>query len=194
MKCSQCSRPAIIQLDSGQALCVEHYSMFSSALSEQQRNSMAMMNYYRERLYETLGAPPSNVRINIPQPVINKSPVTYNNISIDRSVVGAVNTAQVGRIDIAMENIKNTGSDNINKALKALTETIIKSSELEHKEKEQLVEELAFLAEQATLPKEQRQKSVIGMVLKAMPLSLATAVNLTTLWAQWEPTLHQFFK
>jgi hypothetical protein len=194
MKCSQCNRPAVGQLGNGQPLCVEHYSMISAAMSEQQRNNMAMMNYYRDQIHETFGLPPPDARINIPRPIINQSPVTYNNISIDRSVVGAVNTAQVDRIDVAMDNIKNGGNDEINKAIKALTEAVIKSSELEGKERKQLVEELAFLAEQAALPKAERQKSVVGMVLKAMPLSFAVAADLTTLWAKWEPALAHFFK
>lgn len=194
MQCSQCNRAAVVQMGNGQFLCVEHYSMLSTAMNEQRRNSMAMMNFYRDQISETFGLPPSGTRINIPRPVINSSPVTYNNISIDRSVVGAVNTAQVARIDVAMENIKNTGHDDVNKALKALTEAVVKSAELERKEQTQVVEELAFLAEQAALPKEQRQKSVIGMVLKAIPLSVTAAADLTTLWTTYGATLVHFFK
>jgi hypothetical protein len=80
MNCSQCDRTAVAQLNNGALLCVEHYYMLANATNEQQRNHMAMMNYYRERIYETLGAPPSPVRINIPTPIIANSPVTYNNI------------------------------------------------------------------------------------------------------------------
>lgn len=194
MRCNQCNRDAVVQLGNGLPLCVEHYYMMSAVMNEQQRNNMAMINYLRDQIHETMGAPPPTARINIPRPVINSSPITYNNISIDRSVVGSVNTAQVDRIDVAMSNIKNSGHDDVSAAIKVLTETIIKSSELQDKERKQLVEELAFLAEQAALPKQERQKSIIKMVLKAMPVSLAVATDLTTLWSKCEPVFTHFFK
>jgi hypothetical protein len=195
VNCSQCDKAAVLHLGNGVPLCVDHYATLSAATSEQQRFNMAMMNFQRDRINETFGLPPSQVRINIPNPVINSSPVTYNNINIDGSVVGTVNTAaQVARIDVAMESIKITGHSEATQAIKELTETIVKSNKVEKEEKEEAIEGLAFLAEQVALPSEQRQTSIIKMVLKKIPDAIGAAADLTTLWLAWAPTLtHLFF-
>ncbi len=159
-----------------------------------QQNNMAMMNFYRDQINEVFGLPPSAARIHIPQPVINHSPVTYNHINVNKSVVGLINTAQVGRIDVAMEEITNGGNVEVGQAIKKLTEAVINSSTADEKLKNELMEQLGFLAEQATLPKAQRQGSVVAMVLKSMPSSLAFAANITTVWTRWGNTLIEFFK
>jgi hypothetical protein len=82
----------------------------------------------------------------------------------------------------------------IGQAIKKLTEAVINSSTADEKLKNELMEQLGFLAEQATLPKAQRQGSVVAMVLKSMPSSLAFAANITTVWTRWGNTLIEFFK
>lgn len=158
-----------------------------------QQNNMAMMNYHKDQINEIFGLPPSTTRIHIPQPVINNSPVTYNHIDVSKSVVGSINTAQVGRIDIAMEEITNGGNDKVGQAIKELTEAVVNSAEADKALKNELMEQLGFLAEQATLPKAQRQSSVVAMVLKSVPTTIAVAANLTTVWERWGNTLTTFF-
>lgn len=196
MRCSQCGKPSIGSFGpDSQPLCVEHYTMLSNAINEQQRNSMAMQNALRAQIYNTVGLPvPQETMIDIPRPVVSRNPVTYNNIHINKSVVGSVNTAQVGRIDVALDNIQIGGNEEISNAIKTVTEAVIKNTELKEQQQTEILQELAFLAEQATLPKEQRQTKVVNMVLKSLPVSLSVVANLATVWATWGGTLKEFFK
>jgi hypothetical protein len=194
MTCSQCSREAMYDVQ-GHLLCLEHYTMMSNNIRAQQMESIAMINYLSDSIDRTFGLPPRGPRITLPpQTVVNNSPVTNNNINVDRSVVGTINTAQVARIDIAMKNIQNNGSEEVTKAIKALSEAVINNKEVEAIQKNQLIEQLTFLAEQAALPKNQQQTSVIKMVLKAIPATLNTLTSLNTLWVQWGQTIEGFFK
>lgn len=178
----------------GHLLCLEHHNMIIKNAQIAQQNNMAMMNYYKDQIDEVFGLPPSSARIHIPQPVVNNSPVTHNHINVSESVVGSINTAQVGRINVAMEQITNEGHEEVGRAIKELTEAIVNNAETDKVLKDKLVEQLGFLAEQATLPKEQRQDSVIKMVLKSIPTTIGVAASLTTVWAQWRQTLTTFFK
>jgi hypothetical protein len=169
--------------------------MFSNNIRAQQMENIAMINYLSDSIDRTFGLPPSGPKIKLPQQtVVNTAPVTFNNIRVDRSVVGSINTAQVARIDVAMKNIKNTGNDDVTQAIKELTEAVVNNEKIETDQKNQIIEQLTFLAEQAALPKAQQQTSVITMVLKAVPLTLSAITSLNTLWTQWGGTIEQYFK
>ena len=169
--------------------------MLTTAINEQQRNSMAMQNALRAQIYETVGLPvPQSSMIDVPRPVINRSPVTYNNIHINKSVVGNVNTAQVGRIDVALDNIQIGADDEVKEALKAMTEAVANSLDLHDEARNELIEHLTFLAEQASMPPKTRQKNMIGMVLKTVPGIVTTFSGLGTLWAKYGPVLEAYFK
>lgn len=193
MKCSQCDRQAMYEIQ-GHLLCLEHRTMLVSSLQQSSAESAAMINYLRDSIDAVFGLPPQGPRIEIPQPVIQNAPVTLNNIKVDRSIVGSINTAQVSRIDVAMENLRNGGEEEVTKAIGALTEAVIKVTQADEEVRNQLIEQLAFLAEQAVLPEQQRQRSVIKIVLGAVSKTIPTITGLTTLWAQWGPVLEHFFQ
>ncbi|HSW81312.1 MAG TPA: hypothetical protein VLG40_02845 [Candidatus Saccharimonas sp.] len=193
MHCSQCSRAAFYQMQNGSLLCVEHYNMVAQNAQAAMATNAAMINYLSDQIYATFGLPPRGPRIQIPQSGINSASVTYNHINVDRSVIGAINTAQVGRIDVAMDDIQNNGDEDVAKAIRLLTETVIATREIKETEKQQVIEQLAFLAEQATLPQSQRQKSVVKMVLTALAGALTNAASVATIWSQWGGSLTSFF-
>lgn len=193
MQCSRCNREAMFNIQ-GHYLCLEHRTMLVNSYQETQRNSMAMMNYLRDNIHETMGVPPPTARIQIHElAVVNHNPQTFNNISVKDSVIGAINTAQVGRIDVAMDRISVNGDDQIANAIKEMTEAVINNNELSENATHELIEKLGFLAEQAALPQKDRQNSVTGMVLKSVGLTLSATANLATVWTQWGATITDFF-
>jgi hypothetical protein len=153
-----------------------------------------MINYLRDSISATFGLPPQGPRLQVSQPIIQNAPVTHNHINVDRSIIGSINTAQVERIEVAMNDIKNNGNNEVSEALKSLTEAVISSNEVQAEIRDQLVEQLAFIAEQAVLPDLHRQKSVIKVILGAISSTISTAASLTTLWLQIQPILSNFFK
>lgn len=181
----------------GYDLCLEHRTMLVNSLQAGQAERMAMMNYLRESIEYTMGVPGSQPpRIQVPVPVVHNAPVTnntHNNIHVERSIVGSINTAQVGRINVAMRDISQGDSEQATEAIKAITEAMVNSAELESEEKDQLLEQMAFIAEQAALPADQRQTSVIKPVLTAISTSLTNVAALAAIWAQWGDNLIRFF-
>lgn len=172
--------------------------MLVSSMQAGQAERMAMINYLRESIEYTMGVPGAQPpRIQIPVPVVHNAPVmntTHNNIQVDHSIVGSISTAQVGRINVAMRDISNGGSEEVMQAIKAITEAMVNSDELESSKKDQLLEQMAFIAEQAALPPAQRQASVIQVVLAAVSKTLINVASLATIWAQWGDNLIRFFQ
>ncbi len=194
-QCSQCSRPAVASM-SGQNLCVEHAAMMANIVQRQQEQSAAMINFLHEQIEYTMGVPSSGPRIAIPQPpptVVHRGNVTTNQFRIDRSVIGAVNTAEVAKIEVSMNNIQNQDSTDFTAAIKELTEAFAANAELQEAKKEELLEILSYLSNQATLPEQQQQKTLIKRMLGRVPQIIGTAADLTALWAAHHQALISFF-
>jgi len=93
-----------------------------------------------------------------------------------------------------MKNIQNNGNEKVTESIKELSESIINSKEVEALQKNQIIEQLTFLAEQVALPKNQQQNSVIEMVLKTVPVTLGTIASLSSLWTQCSHVIEEYFK
>lgn len=194
-RCSQCTRPAVASM-SGQNLCVEHAAMMSSLVQNQQSQAAAMMNYLSEQIEYTMGVRSSPPRIAIPQQpptLVHRGNVTNNQFRIDRSVIGALNTAEVAKIEVSMNNIQNQDSGDFTTAIKELTEAFAANTELQQDNKEELLEILSYLSNQATLPEQQQQKTLIKRMLSRVPRIIATAADLTTIWASHHQAITSFF-
>lgn len=194
-RCSQCPRPAVASMG-GQNLCVEHAAMMSSMVQQQQAQHAAMINYLTGQIEYIMGVPSSSPRIAIPQPpptVVHRGNVTNNQFRIDRSVIGAVNTAEVAKIEVSMNNIQNQDSTEFTAAIKELTEAFAANTKLQESKKEELLEILSYLSNQATLPEQQQQKTLIKRMLSRVPQVIGTAADLTTLWVAHHQALVSFF-
>lgn len=194
-RCSQCPRPAVVSMG-GQNMCVEHAAMLSGMIQNQQAQHAAMINFLHEQIEYTMGVPSSGSRIAIPQPaptVVHRGNVTNNQFRIDRSVIGAVNTAEVAKIEVSMNNIQNQDSGDFTAAIKELTEAFAANTELQQDNKEELLEILSYLSNQATLPEQQQQKTLIKRMLSRVPRIIATAAVLTTIWASHHQAITSFF-
>ena len=127
-------------------------------------------------------------RYQIATPVVHQGAMTFHNIKIDGSVVGAINTGHVQQIDVALSHIKVTGNPKLEEALAEFTAAVAHSTELPTQAKNEILEQLATIAEQAATPKESRSWGI----LKALVASVGTQVvttGLAELWAKIKPML-----
>lgn len=121
---------------------------------------------------------------------ITNSTLIFNNINVDRSVVGAINTAEVKQIDIAMSKIKNSGNEELAKAVKEFTEAVISEIKLNNETKNQILELISFLTKQSLLNKEKRQNSIIKAILPSVKSLISTIALLVNLWTKLKPLLN----
>ncbi|MBA7585538.1 hypothetical protein ES708_27522 [subsurface metagenome] len=64
-----------------------------------------------------------------------------------------------------MSKIKNSGNEELVKAVKEFTEAVISESKLNNETKNQIIELISFLTKQPLLNKEKRQNSIIKAIL-----------------------------
>ena len=120
-------------------------------------------------------------------------PVTLNNIKLDNSVVGAINTGNVRDIDVNLNQLHTAGLDKLKDAISALAQAVVDDKQATADEKNALLEQVAFLSSQATAAMQERK---LGMIRAAMGAIASTATAITSISGAWqacEPLLKMIF-
>lgn len=110
------------------------------------RLNASMTNFVLDQADEITGLAIGGARIQLPP--APRGPVIFNNLKVDNSVVGAINTGNVKTIDVSLTHLHNAGNDKASDVLKALIEAILSDPSLDSTLRNELVEQLAFLSEQ----------------------------------------------
>lgn len=155
-----------------------------------------MLNFILERAEGMSAGPPGFLgRVPVPQiaPTMVTGGITLNNIHIDRSTVGVLNTGQmegIQRIDI---NISRLGEISIAEALRALTEAVVSTQAISIEQRSDMLDQLHGLSEQALLPPAQRNSGVLKAIINVLAGGLNTASGLATIWGTWGDTIRTYF-
>ena len=190
--CNQCGKPAVV-LVGNNPLCVECYLKFQQASKIFYDTLIQEENYLIDMMEATIGLPGVLPRIKTPQPIVYKGPLTFHNIKVDQSVIGAINTGEVKRIDVTMDYIKTSGNNELAQALKEFTQAVIDEKEIEIKMKNEIIEQISFITSQAALPKEKQKTSIVKTVLLAIKDTIFTISSLMLLWGKLQPLLERVF-
>jgi len=188
--CSQCGKPAIWQAG-GHPLCVDCLHKFQVARTLDFRIAAIGMNYAAEELdyMAPFGGPSPRIQV----PEIPKGPMILNNIKVDNSVVGAINTGSVASIDVHISQLKNAGGEEVSGALARLTEAIANDRELQDAERRRLLDQVEFVSEQAVNGADVRRPGMIAAALDALDTTAKATTSLVVIWASVQPVLKHFF-
>jgi hypothetical protein len=197
IQCCQCDRIAIRRVQGGYPLCVYCFARYQQAVAEsQQANNEQLANLmaYQNYLVESKGAMAGLPRnwfptIRIPQPIratIQGGQTVNNILSIDRSVIGMLNTGQirdVENININVSSLIDSGQTEVAQALKQLTEAVAGEKEISEEQRTELLDHLSELSNQAGLVPQARKLGIIKSVTIGFVTSLTGAGALAQLWA-----------
>jgi hypothetical protein len=125
--------------------------------------------------------------------LVTPEPMVLNNIRIDNSVVGSINTGNVRAIDVSLTHLRGVGNDTARDGLKALTEAIINDTSMPNAQKNELIEQVAFLSEQATVHPEMRKPGLIKPTLSALNEAAGTVQSIAGAWEIVAPILRSLF-
>jgi hypothetical protein len=163
-QCSQCGRPAIVAF-SGHDLCIEHYRMLQETYQAQLRMAAANLNYATAQIEAAVGMPGLLPRYQIPS---SPSNLTLTNITVSGGNVGVINTGTIQRLDSSITVMREHGNDDLARAIKELTNAVIASQEVSDAAKNEIIQQLDFLADQVMSDAGSRPMGVIKSVLAGM--------------------------
>ncbi|MDP6924133.1 MAG: hypothetical protein QGI94_05035 [Candidatus Scalindua sp.] len=110
-----------------------------------------------------------------------------DNIKVDSSIVGVLNTGSIQSVDASITNLKQGGNEQLAEALSTLTDSVIASSDLLDKTKDELIEILSYISSELTVPPEQIRKAIAKSVIKKFEDTINVSAKLTQLWTTWRP-------
>jgi hypothetical protein len=168
-------------------LCVDCNLKFEQTFRMQRQAIMEQINFLMDQADAVTGIYGVTPRYKIQQPVIHQGAMNFHNIKIDRSVVGAVNTGSVEKMEVALNRIHTqNGNPELERKLKDFTEAVLRETQLSDELKNDIVEQLSVLAAQVAMPEESRIKTV----MKALVTSIAANIATTGLVEHWQAIKH----
>jgi hypothetical protein len=184
--CSQCGKPAVFEVN-GHPVCVDCNLKIQQAFQIRDNAIKQEMNFLLDQADALTGLYGVMPRYKIQTPVIHQGPMNFHSIKVDRSVVGAVNTGTVQKMEVALNNIhaKNQNLE-LEQSLKEFTEAVLREAKLSVEVKNDIVEQLSVLAAQVAMPEESR----IKIVMKALVTSIAANIVSTGLIEHWDKIRH----
>jgi hypothetical protein len=112
---------------------------------------------------------------------------TQPQINISHNTIATLNLGTVlGDLNGSIRSLSTAGQDELAKAVRELTEAVA-SSELTNKKR--TLENLAYVAEQAALPTEQRRTGPLHATMDSIKVGIAVASQLVPLWLKVEEAL-----
>jgi hypothetical protein len=154
---------------------------------------MAMLNYLTAEMDALVGFGPSP-RLHLPVlPQFPNGPMSVNNIKVDNSTVGAINTGIVKELDVSLRTLGRAGNEEAKKAIEDLVAAISQADALDVDQKNEAMEQVAFLSAQAAAPKSERKPGMVKATMAALGQLGKTATNLATAWNAAAPILHGLF-
>lgn len=111
--------------------------------------------------------------------------INLDNIKLDSSTTGALNTGNIQSVDASITNLKQGGKEQLANALVTITDSVIASSDLQDKIKDELIEILKYISSEATAPPGQQRKAIAKSVIKKFEDTISVSAKLTQLWTTW---------
>jgi hypothetical protein len=188
--CSQCQRLGVAAIN-GTTLCVDCFYKFEVARTLGLRIAAIGMNHAAAELDFATGLRNFTPRIQVPD--IPRGPVILNNIKVDNSVVGTINTGNVETIDVSITYLKEAGNEQISAALKTLAEVIANATAIPAPNKNQLLDQVAYLSEQAVAAAKERRPGMIQAAFAAIAQGSTAVAAVASAWQAAAPLLKSYF-
>ena len=180
-ECEQCGRPAIVDRG-GHLLCVNCNYKLEQTFQMQQRALKEHFNFLLDQADAVSGVAAGLPRYDLSQPMVHTGPMTFHTVKIDRSVVGAVNTGTIKKMEVALNNVhvQNANAE-LEDALKELAEAVIQEVSLSAETKNETLQQLAALTEELVKPEDCRLMGVIKAIVIGITANIATTPLLALL-------------
>lgn len=195
-KCTQCSNNAI-QKYGGNYLCLDCLEKLSNIhhrekeqLHRELMHNMQMANAAEKHLNEAMGLYGQELSFDLSvfKPSRN---IKLSNVNVNNSVVGNISTEEVGNIQVSLKKINAGGDPDTAAKLRELTSAILSAEEIDVAKKNEVLEQISLLSEQAALPPQNRKTGIITAAALAIKDIATTITSVASAWEKIEPIIKQ---
>lgn len=188
-QCSQCERPAVVQMPGGHLLCVHCYATFMQAVVAKD-DMLARLEHDTISMAEArAGLHGAFPKPTLRKTVVHSGPMTVNDIRVENSTVGSINTGTIQRLSVAVGGLGARGAADLAAAITALTQAIMSTDVLSGEQKNEVAEHLGLIAEEAQQPTAERRRAILRASLSVVKDILTTAGAAATVWDKFGPAI-----
>lgn len=101
--------------------------------------------------------------------------------------------SQVGTINAALNVISQQGQSEVARAIKELSDAIVRSSAMQGGQKQEALQVIADIARQAEAKPEGRSIGTVRALLIGLPTMIGLAADVTALWDKYGPIIRAYF-
>jgi hypothetical protein len=190
--CGQCGKPAIVLLNE-HPLCVDCHYKLEQTYWMKFAKAATMANMADRDMVLITGIPHLSNQIYIPPPPI--PPIHYNNqtVTVTGGTVGAINFGNVNDIQVNLQALTQNGEVGIADAMANLTNAILNAKDVPEAQKNELLEQVAFLTAQASVLPAERKPGMIKTIVSAVKDGAGAISSVAGAWGAVEPLLHGHF-
>jgi len=127
-RCQQCGRPAVVRVsdkDGQLHLCIDCVLQLEHAEAMEFQRTAQQFNLAAAAFEAAAGLPGLVPRMPIPPVHIAPiSSISINNINVDNSVIGVLNTCSIETVDNAVTVLKHSGAEQMESAISTLTQSV----------------------------------------------------------------------
>ncbi|AWW73844.1 hypothetical protein CD351_05320 [Erythrobacter sp. KY5] len=174
-------------------LCIDCEYKFQQSRWMVFAQNAAMYNMADRQMTAVTGMPHLSSQIDIPNAPV--PPLHYNNqnVTVQGGTVGAINFGNVNDIQVSLQTLTQNGEIGFADALADVTNAILESNEIAEDQKNELLEQVAFLSSQATSEPNDRKPGMIKSVLGTVSEGAGAVKALSDAWGAVEPLLKGHF-
>lgn len=193
MKCYQCGKPAMFKVGTKEIpLCLDCNLKLTQLSTMQLESNERMINFLSDEMDYIVGLPTSGPRFP-PRKSIYVEGVNLNNIKINNSTIGVLNTGNIESVDVSVTSLQQSGDNQLAEAIKELTNAVVASTELQNDAKNQLIEIISVISAEATAPPERQRKGVVKVLTEQLKNILQISAQLTQIWSVCGPIIVEAF-
>jgi hypothetical protein len=178
-------------------LCVDCNLKFSQAEALDYNRRASQINALEGSLHRTMGLPPTPPRQLVPiqSVLLSGAAVTnFHNITIHGSNHGIVNTGNLEAVDLAVGVLGRTGNVEVAQSIRALTEAVEVSRDLNEGTRSKILEMLAVVSEECTKPPEKRRAQVALSLAAEIGSAIGGVASLADLASKCLPIIYGIFQ
>lgn len=186
--CTQCHAAPIMCSVQGHHLCLSCATKFESMLASQAsrrdtefRQQAATLNFLSDQMGHFLPGM-TRPRLNLPPAAVHAQHIDQS-ITVDRSVVGAINTGTIRDLTVSLDKISQTAGEDVAAQVRELVTAVTAAMEFSATDRQQILEHLTAISEQAARPPESRQTSVLGSLKTNLDRWLTPSAKCASLWS-----------
>lgn len=190
--CGNCGKPAYMTLNDF-PVCIDCKFKHDQGQWMQMSQAIALTNHADRELALMAGMPHLANPIEIPRAPM--PPITYNNqsVTVTGGNVGVINTGNVNEIQVNLQSLTESGAGVLVDPLKQLTEAILSAQDADVASKNELLEQVAVLTEQAKAKPEERKGGMVKAVFSAVKEGASAIGSVAGAWTSVEGLLRSHF-